>query len=99
MEPPSQEESGRPKVPAAGANRPVLRRFCLLSARLVVEIDSVFHEDSEKDQRKTEYLESRGFRVMRVYASETDKALDDVIESIWVEIAGGPPPHPDLPHR
>jgi len=37
----------------------------------------------------SDYLESRGFRVMRVYASETDKALDDVIESIWVEIAGG----------
>ena len=59
--------------------------FACLSARLVVEIDGPLH-DPDQDARKTLYLEQRGFRVMRVPASETDQRLEDVIEAIWLRL-------------
>jgi very-short-patch-repair endonuclease len=71
---------------------PYFADFACLSARLVVEIDSEFHEDPERDQRKTDYLEARGWRVMRVFASMTDQHLDDVIEAIWQELQEPTPP-------
>jgi very-short-patch-repair endonuclease len=57
-----------------------------LAARLVVEIDGAGHEDAERDRRKTEYLESQGFRVLRIPASETDRQLDDVVETILSQL-------------
>ena len=46
----------------------------------------------EADRRKTEYLQARGFRVMRVPASETDQGLDDVIEGVWWKLRAPSPP-------
>src|SRR5207302_7472790 len=60
---------------------PYFADFVCLSARLVVEIDGEFHTP-EADQRKTSYLESQGFRVLRIRASWTDRGLDDVIDTI-----------------
>ena len=65
---------------------PYFADFACLSARLVVEIDGELHDDPERDQRKTHYLEARGWRVMRVVASLTDHHLDAVIEAIWEEL-------------
>ena len=75
---------------------PYFADFACLRARLVVEIDSDYHEDPERDRRKTEYLESNGFRVMRIFASDTDHGLDEVIEAIWWELHDRQP-HPDPP--
>ena len=72
--------------------------FACMSARLAVEVDGAGHE-ADVDDRKTRYLESQGFRVLRVPASETDQGLDDVVEGIlmWLEEMPGsssrkPPP-------
>jgi len=65
---------------------PYFADFVCLSARLVVEIDGGEFHESESDRRKTRYLESKGFRVMRFPASDTDQGLDDVIESIFWEL-------------
>src|SRR5689334_20923602 len=65
---------------------PFFADFVSLEARLVVEIDGILHDDPERDRRRTAYIESRGFRVMHVWASETDQHLDDVIESIWSKL-------------
>ena len=59
--------------------------FVCLEARLVVEIDGAGH-DEESDRRKTAFLESQGFRVMRVPASETDRGLDYVMEAIFLRL-------------
>ncbi|TMG05327.1 MAG: endonuclease domain-containing protein [Chloroflexi bacterium] len=64
---------------------PYFADFVCLSARLVVEIDGEFHTP-EADQRKTSYLESQGFRVLRIRASWTDRGLDDVIDTILREL-------------
>src|SRR5438445_3347216 len=60
--------------------------FVCLSARLVVEIDGGEHHELEPDQRKTSYLESQGFHVLRFPASATDRGLDDVVEAIFWEL-------------
>jgi very-short-patch-repair endonuclease len=78
---------------------PYFADFVCLSARLVVEIDGEFHKE-ESDRRKTAYLESQRFRVMRIPASDTDQHLDDVMESIFWELHETPPsPHPDPPRQ
>ena len=62
--------------------------FCCLKARLVVEIDGDGHEDEDRDRRKTEYLKSQGFQVIRIDASETDRNMDGVIHHIWAVLEG-----------
>ena len=65
---------------------PYFADFACLSARLVVEIDGGEHHEPEIDARKTAYLESQGFRVVRIGASQTDQHLAEVIELIWSEL-------------
>ena len=65
---------------------PYFADFACLSARLVVEIDGGEHHEEAIDARKTSYLESQGFRVMRIGASQTDQHLEEVIERIWLEL-------------
>ena len=72
----------RPQVPIG----PHFADFACVKARLVIEIDSEFHEDPARDQRKTDYLEARGWRVLRVFASQTDRDLGDLIEMIGVTL-------------
>lgn len=63
--------------------------FLCIGAQLAVEIDGPFH-DEERDRRKTAYLESRGFRVMRFSVSDTDHGLDDVIAAIFLRLETPP---------
>src|SRR2546423_10465629 len=65
---------------------PYFADFACLSASLVVEVDGEFHEP-ESDRRKDQYFRARGFRVMRIPATCTDRHLDDVVESIARELA------------
>ena len=74
---------------------PYVVDFVCLKARLVIEIDGAGHEDEDRDRRKTRYLESQGFRVIRIPAPETDHNLDGVIDTILYELeAIGPHPGP-----
>ena len=65
---------------------PYFADFACLSARLVIEIDGGEHHEEAQDARKTSYLESQGFRVVRIGASQTDQHLEEVIERIWSEL-------------
>jgi very-short-patch-repair endonuclease len=52
----------------------------------VVEIDGGEHHEEESDRRKTVYLESQGFRVLRIPVSDTDQHLYEVLNSILAEL-------------
>jgi very-short-patch-repair endonuclease len=65
---------------------PYFADFVCLSNRLVVEIDGGEHHEEESDRRKTAYLESQGFRVRRIPASDTDQDLYEVLNSILAEL-------------
>lgn len=58
--------------------------FCQ-DARLVVELDGSQHgEESERrtDERRTEYLESQGYRVLRFWNEQVLDNIDGVLETI-----------------
>ena len=70
---------------------PYFADFTCLQARLVIEVDGEGHEE-ETDQRKTAYLESQGFRVMRIPARNVDDSLDAIIDEIANKLSLRPPP-------
>ncbi|TWS96183.1 endonuclease domain-containing protein [Reyranella sp. CPCC 100927] len=62
--------------------------FACLERSLVVELDGSQHADREvaHDRTRDDYLERRGFRVLRFWNNDVSHRLDDVIEIIWSEL-------------
>jgi very-short-patch-repair endonuclease len=68
-----------------------------LKARLVIEVDGGQHADSiEADKRRTAWLTSRGFRVLRFWNLDVFQETEGVLESIRGAL---PEPLPTLPAR
>src|SRR5712691_11690892 len=67
--------------------------FLCVSERLVVEVDGEGHE-AESDDRKTSWLEEKGYRVLRIPVVDGDESMDDVIHGIYLELT-----EPSLPDR
>ena len=60
--------------------------FVCLERRLVVEVDGGQHNlepHIDHDRRRTEWLTSDGFEVLRFWNNEVLSATDDVVETIW----------------
>ena len=79
--------------------------FVCFSCKLIVELDGGQHNDPIKkayDEKRTAWLRSRGFRVLRFWNHEVLENVDGVVEGIWIAIeelkpAVTPPPSPALP--
>lgn len=57
--------------------------FCSIKKKLVIELDGSQHlEQEEYDIQCTEFLESRGYKVLRFWNNEVLKNIDDVIHEI-----------------
>lgn len=57
--------------------------FCCPEAKLVVEVDSIYHSGrQEQDAARDRELESRGYRVLRVSAGDVATNLDGVLTTI-----------------
>jgi very-short-patch-repair endonuclease len=65
---------------------PYIVDFMCVSDRLAIEVDGAGHEDEDKDQRKTEWLQAHGYRVLRIPANDVDKSMDDVIHGLYLEL-------------
>jgi len=63
--------------------------FCCLKSRLIVEVDGGQHAQRQQfyDEERTRFLESRGFRVLRLWNNEVLNNLDGAVEFI-VEALG-----------
>jgi very-short-patch-repair endonuclease len=69
--------------------------FACLSARLVVEVDGGQHaERLDYDGERTEWLEARGFRVLRFWNNDVLGNTEGVIEQILAELHAAPHPGP-----
>ena len=64
---------------------PYVADFACVSARLVVEIDGDTHI-AAYDEHRDRWLESRGWRVMRVFVQQVDEGPDDVAAMIRMEL-------------
>jgi very-short-patch-repair endonuclease len=61
--------------------------FLSHDAKLVVELDGDTHADIEqarRDAARTQFIEARGFRVVRFYNSEIREDIDDVVRRIRI---------------
>jgi very-short-patch-repair endonuclease len=70
-------------------------------ARLIVELDGSQHIGSADDERRTRFLQSEGWSVIRFWNSEVSENPDGVAEAILLKAAeclGGTHPQP-LPSR
>ena len=57
--------------------------LCSPKARLIIELDGSQHLDRESyDQERTEYLQSKGYTVLRFWNSDVMNEIDSVIRAI-----------------
>ena len=62
---------------------PYVADFVCWDAKLIVELDGGQHADrSTQDERRTRYLESRGFRVIRFWNADLKENADAVVAMI-----------------
>lgn len=70
----------------------VITDFYCAEHRLVVEIDGDVHAaQTEYDEARTEWLEERGYRVLRFTNREVQRQLANVLEAIY-KASGSPAP-------
>ena len=61
--------------------------FCCFEQRLVVELDGGQHADqSDADRRRSDFLLSRGYRVLRFWDNEAMENIDSVLEQILLAL-------------
>jgi len=61
--------------------------FCAPRRKLIVELDGSQHLDQAKyDLERTQYLESKGYRVLRFWNHDITNNIDAVLNIIWEEI-------------
>jgi very-short-patch-repair endonuclease len=56
--------------------------FLCREQRLIVEVDGGQHAESSRDQVRTAFLESEGYRVIRFWNNEVMENIDGVLEAI-----------------
>jgi very-short-patch-repair endonuclease len=62
---------------------PFVADFFCLEAKLVVELDGSQHADqSEDDERRTEFLRDAGYNVLRIWNNEVINEIDEVLQRI-----------------
>jgi very-short-patch-repair endonuclease len=67
---------------------PFIADFCCVELRLIVEVDGGQHaERAREDERRTAYLESRGYRVVRFWNNEVLGETEAVMQRIYEEVA------------
>ncbi len=74
---------------------PYIVDFCCYSKRVIVEVDGIQHLENPADARRDAYLESLGFRIVRVWNGDVMTDLDFVLE----DVAAALEEQPDFHHR
>ena len=66
---------------------PFITDFCCFEQRLVVELDGGQHADqSDADRRRSDFLLSRGYRVLRFWDNQVMENIDSVLEQILLAL-------------
>ena len=74
---------------------PFIADFCSPKHKLVIELDGSQHVDNaEYDGKRTEFLESRGFTVLRFWNHDVLKDPDSVLLEILQVLQERPPSRP-----
>jgi very-short-patch-repair endonuclease len=76
---------------------PYVADFCCLKAKLIVEVDGNqpgYDENVSGDARRTAYLASQGFSVLRFSNREVMTEISGVLEAIYARLTSTPTPNP-----
>lgn len=74
---------------------PFICDFACRSERLIVEIDGASHlQDHVYDRRRTEFLQAKGYRVIRFWNSEVMENPEGVANRILSHLRHTPSPNP-----
>jgi very-short-patch-repair endonuclease len=76
---------------------PYFADFACHEQRLVIEVDGGGHAQFDQivaDERRTEYLQSRGYRVLRFWNNDIFENIEGVISVISAALEEAPAPHP-----
>jgi len=65
--------------------------FCA-EKKLIIEVDGGQHTDNAVDQKRDDWLLSRGYRVLRFWNNEINKNMDGILEKIFESISLSPSP-------
>ena len=58
--------------------------FCAPHKKLIIELDGSQHlEQTEYDAERTEYLKSKGYKVLRFWNNDVTNHMDAVLNMIW----------------
>ena len=71
---------------------PYIADFVCRSRKLVIEVDGDTHIDADRDERRTAYLNSQGYSVVRFTNSDVMSNLDGVLISLSDVLATAPLP-------
>jgi very-short-patch-repair endonuclease len=56
--------------------------------RLIVELDGGYHaQQEERDITRTAYLTEQGYRMLRFWNEQVNRAIDNVLEAIFAALA------------
>ena len=73
---------------------PFVTDFCCMEIGLIIELDGSQHmQQVQADQRRSRYLEKRGYRVLRFWDNAVLAKIDGVMEQI-VRVLNSPHPNP-----
>ena len=74
---------------------PFIADFCSPKHRLIIELDGSQHvENAEYDRNRTDFLDSRGYRVLRFWNHDVLKDPDSVLLEILQVLQERPPSRP-----
>jgi len=74
---------------------PYIADFACLDKSLVIELDGGQHQERmEYDERRTAFLESLGWKVLRFWNNEVMSNLDGVLASVAEVLTAAPPSQP-----
>jgi len=70
--------------------KPFIADFACIAHKLIIECDGDSHEETQNyDQKRDNYLQGQGWRVVRFLNGEIYDALDEVVDRIKLEINRG----------
>ncbi|MDE2836800.1 MAG: endonuclease domain-containing protein [Chloroflexota bacterium] len=66
---------------------PYVADFVCISEGLVIELDgSQHHEQTDDDRQRTQWIESAGYRVLRLWNNDIFQNMHTVLEAIMAEL-------------
>ena len=68
---------------------PYIADFMCFSHKLIVEVDGATHGDADEvryDEKRTEFLKSKGFRVLRFWNVDVFNSVDAVLDAILIAL-------------